>query len=238
MKTALLSTWNNPFLGLIITSLQAKGVSPELVICDSKQLDEKALECAQSRVGNHIKTKSIYNLDHAVPFYFFEDHNSPQIVTFLQSMQVDFLINAGSNRILKGGILKATRGIISCHPGLIPDYRGCCNVEWAILNDDPVGNSVYLMTEEVDRGPILARQSLTFSREDDYQSVRAKVYCAGFALLGKVVKDLVAGRLNPEHLPLPDEGRYYGVISKDDLRCAQEKIRAGAYKYQIEPSQQ
>jgi methionyl-tRNA formyltransferase len=238
MKTALLSTWNNPFLGQIIASLQEMRVSPEFVICDSKHLNEEALECARLRVGNHIKLKNIYNLDPVIPFYFFENHNSPQVVSFLQSEQIDFLINAGTNRILKTEILEATRGVISCHPGLIPEYRGCCNVEWAILNDDPVGNSVYLMTEEIDRGPILARQSLTFSREDDYQSVRAKVYCAGFALLGKIVKDLVAGRLNPEHLPLPDEGRYYGVISKDDLRCAQEKISVGAYKYQIESSQQ
>lgn len=233
MKVAVLSALNSPFLGPIIASIRDKGICPEFVVSDSNSLSEGALERIQSRVGSDYQSVDFYCLRPPIPVFLSKKIDSNEVLEFIRSMRIDYLVNAGVNCILKGGILNATQGVISCHPGLIPEYRGCCNVEWAILNDDPVGNTVFLMTEEIDRGPILSQQAMEFTLEDDYRSVRSKVYDAGFELLASAVFDLSDGKLDPNSLQRPDEGRYYGVIPDEKLILVQKKLRAGAYKFQV-----
>ena len=60
--------------------------------------------------------------------------------------KIDLLVNAGTPRILKSNLLKAPSiGVINCHPGILPDFRGCTCVEWAIYLDQPIGNTVHLI---------------------------------------------------------------------------------------------
>jgi phosphoribosylglycinamide formyltransferase 1 len=40
--------------------------------------------------------------------------------------------------------------IINCHPGIIPIVRGLDAFKWAIYNQQQVGNTLYIITEEVD----------------------------------------------------------------------------------------
>jgi len=233
LKFAIVATINDPLLPLIIKNFLDLKIRPEFIICDSNEINSKLVKCVHDRVGNYISLDSIYNIKPSLPFYFVDLHNSKYTCDFIKSKDVDILVNGGVNCILKNFIINATQGIISCHPGLIPDYRGCSNVEWAILNDDPVGNTVYLMSERIDQGPILAQRALTFENETDYQSVRAKVYDDGFRLLAEVMRDVSMGILKTENAKAPGrKGNYYKNMPADLVGEVKAKIKSKKYKFQ------
>ena len=78
--------------------------------------------------------------------------------------KVDCFLNAGTQRKLSKDFLAiASNGIINIHPGILPDYRGCSCVEWALLNNDMIGNTAHFMDLNYDTGPIIEIEKYTFS---------------------------------------------------------------------------
>lgn len=45
--------------------------------------------------------------------------------------------------------------IVNAHPGIIPITRGLDSFKWAIYNNDPIGNTIHLIDNEIDKGEIL-----------------------------------------------------------------------------------
>jgi len=62
--------------------------------------------------------------------------------------------------ITGAGILskECVRGkrILNCHPGIIPAVRGLDAFKWAILEKQPVGNTLHFIDQEVDQGEVVA----------------------------------------------------------------------------------
>ena len=68
------------------------------------------------------------------------------------------MILAGSG-IVKESLLKIPReGTLNCHPGLLPRYRGCTCLEWALYEDEPVGATCHFVTPEIDAGDIVRKE--------------------------------------------------------------------------------
>lgn len=53
---------------------------------------------------------------------------------------------------------------MNCHPGLLPKFRECTCVEWAVYLDEEVGNTVHFMNEKIDEGPIIVQEALHFKK--------------------------------------------------------------------------
>ena len=68
-----------------------------------------------------------------------------------------------------------SNGVVNIHPGLLPKYRGCSCTEWAILNDEKIGNTAHYMDSEYDSRPIIIKESYDFKKEDNYENVRTKI---------------------------------------------------------------
>ena len=94
-----------------------------------------------------------------IPFYFVGNHNDDKTLRLINSLSVNVLLNAGTPRKLKPNIFdNVEHGCINVHPGLSPFYRGCSAVEWALFNDDKIGNTAHFMTEGYDEGNIIASE--------------------------------------------------------------------------------
>src|SRR5439155_416003 len=143
------------------------------------------------------------------------------------------LVNAGTPRILGPEMLGAsTVGVVNCHPGLLPRFRGCTCVEWAVYLDEEVGNTVHFMNERIDEGPIVLQEALNFTKNDTYVDVRVKVYEHGHRLLARGVAKIIAENLRPEKLEPQRDGRYWDVIGRDKMDEVLRKLAAGAYAFQ------
>jgi len=235
LEISLLSNINNPLLCHYIKEFSKQNIRINSVLLDSKKYSDKDLKIFYERTGGSFSNISLYDLaEYKIPFYFVKNHSDDLTVEIVKKKNIDLLINAGTPRILKSNILKSPNiGILNCHPGILPEYRGCTCVEWSIYNDDPVGNTVHFMVESIDEGPIVLKQSLNFKKFDTYSDIRTKVYKGSIELMVEAIKKIINENLSYNSFNNQTAGNYYHVIPDDKMKIVLDKINNGQYKYQF-----
>ena len=123
---------------------------------------------------------------------------------------------------------------MNVHPGILPEYRGCSAVEWAIFNDDKVGNTAHFMTEGYDEGPIIQSEWYEFPKDADYKSIRVRVYRDGCVLAGKALRVIRDSKMTPCDGVAQDESkaRYWDPIPEDKFNNVLRIIENGEFLYQ------
>jgi len=241
LKFGFLSTVDSPLLPFCISAAQQSGVENIIVICDSKTEDDKSRKIWKERTGTAFDAKGempagIYRLDSKpVPFYFVESHNSKKFQNLVEVLNISCLLNVYTPRKISSDLIRLMRnGIVNIHPGVLPEYRGCTAVEWAILNDEKVGNTAHFMDEGYDTGPIIRSETYEFSLGDDYQSIRTQVYKSGCILAGQVLASIQDSDLRPRDAKVQnhDKAKYWRPIPDDKMQTMLRKLKSNTYKYQ------
>ena len=167
------------------------------------------------RTSNRIQTLKVSKTNDR-KLFFVKNHNDEETASIVKKRGIDLLINLGTPRILKGPIINSpTIGILNCHPGILPDYRGCTCVEWALYNNDPVGNTCHLMTEEIDSGPIIYKNQIEIEANDSYQDIRIKVYLDSVESIIRSIRKLKENKKN--NFFSETGGQYYSPIPDEKL---------------------
>ena len=231
MKIVLLSTVTAPQLGHVIEAFRGHDLPVAAVLLDSKVPSQKDIEIEEQRTRGKLPNVPLSAFeDLRIPFYFVDSHVSPETIAWIGRQGIDILVNAGTPRIVSKSMIDAVKvGVINCHPGLLPEYRGCTVVEWAIFRNEAVGNTCHFMDDGIDTGPVIAREVVELSPSDSYVDIRVKTYRAGFQLLARGVRDVIDQGLTPAALEPQAEGRYFKPIPDDKLRAAHERIASGNY---------
>ncbi|MBO2556087.1 formyltransferase family protein [Shewanella algae] len=103
------------------------------------------------------------------------EFNDEGTVSFLKSCNYDFGVFTGGG-ILSPAVLDTAKvGILNCHAGLLPYYRGMDVVEWPVLLGarENTGCTVHFMSKGVDQGKMLLTHCLT--QELDIKSARYEI---------------------------------------------------------------
>lgn len=92
-----------------------------------------------------------------IPYLVTSDHNSKRAVHFLKEIAPDVIAFTGGGLIRKEVLAIPRLGVLNCHSGILPDYRGMDVVEWPIAEGRmfSVGLTLHFMDQGVDTGPIL-----------------------------------------------------------------------------------
>jgi methionyl-tRNA formyltransferase len=235
IRIGLLSAPDMPMLGQQIQAILDAGLRIDALIMDSLPVKGRDLALHEERTEGQLPPIPLHAfMSHRIPCYNVENHNWQGMRELLKYLDIDVLVNAGTPRILKASTISAAPlGVINCHPGLLPLFRGCTCVEWAIYLDEPVGNTVHVMTEGIDEGPILLTEPLAFTPIDSYLDVRVNVYKAGHRLMAKALKMISEGCLDPVGRP-QCEGRYFKPIEQNKLDEVKRRLAAGKYRFQNE----
>jgi len=234
---ALLSVKNSPLNNFLLKELSYLKVNPEHIIFDKKNWSEKDVERFYFRIGKKITDLEFFNDDNHYKLFEVDNHNNKETINYIRENNIDFLVNAGTPRILNENIINSTKfGILNCHPGILPNFRGCCCVEWSIFLDKPVGNTVHWMDKGIDTGPIIKTQKTKCFKSDKYQDIRKRVYFDGFNLLAKVIKKLKDLPSNENLGDLKGKqingGKYYRPMDDSLLEEVKKKLISGRYAYQ------
>ena len=123
----------------------------------------------------------------------------------LTSHRVDFVVLAGYLKLVPAEVISRWRGrIINVHPALLPAFGGPgmygLRVHRAVLESGAAesGASVHLVTEEYDRGAILAQERVPVEPGDSPEHLAARVLAVEHRLLPAVVRAAAhAGRAVP-----------------------------------------
>ena len=237
IKIGLLSKGDCPFTGYVIRELIARSLKVDVIIMCLKKFTEKHKQDFAERVGVRFPLISLVDFERQqIPVYHVKQYSSTICAKLVQDLNIDLLLNMGSDHIMRPIILNAPKiGIINYHPGLLPKFRGCTAVEWAIYFNQQIGNTIHFMDETVDTGPIIIQEPLTFTKNVTYQGIRGKVFIQSCKLLAKGVEKVIAENLTPINLPAQsDKSNYFKVISKDKMKYVLSKIESGTYEYQME----
>jgi phosphoribosylglycinamide formyltransferase-1 len=118
-------------------------------------------------------------------------------VRLLEERGVAVVCLAGYMRILTPGAVRAFwRRMLNIHPSLLPAFPGAHAVrdalDWGVR---VTGCTVHLVDEEVDRGPIVAQESVPVLDDDDEASLHARIQEAEHRLYPAVAGRLLHGRI-------------------------------------------
>ncbi len=241
MKFGFLSTFDNQLLPGFINAVLQEGIKNISIIIDSKKTSKKDIEIFNQRTNGEFGKYSsvnplLYNLNQlSIPFYLVESHVSEESLELYTDLNLECLLNAGTPRKISTAILnRIEKGVVNIHPGILPNYRGCSCIEWAILNDDPIGNTAHFMDKNYDTGPIIQTECYSFKSNSSYVDIRKKVYYEGFRLAAKILKGIESNQINKENASLQNEqdGAFWEPISKELEQKSINKANNHKYKFQ------
>lgn len=130
--------------------------------------------------------------ERGLPLLEFPNVNEPEAVRRLAGFGCDLFVSMSFDQIFRDDILRAAGlGIINCHAGDLPRYRGRNVLNWALINgEDRIGVTVHAVDRGVDTGPIIRKVYVPVGIDDDYPSVLEKCYPACASALHAALRDL------------------------------------------------
>ena len=91
--------------------------------------------------------------------------DDPEVVNYLKKF--DLAISGGFPYIFKERHIKLIKyGIINCHAGMLPKYRGGSPLNWQIINNEKYfGISTLLVNEKIDSGDIIKEKKFILKKK-------------------------------------------------------------------------
>ena len=158
--------------------------------------------------------------------YYFNNHNEQIFLNHINKSDYKFILNCGTPRKLSCKFLYSSlMRVVNIHLEVLPDYRGSCCVERAILNIDEVGNIAHFMTNDYNEGPIIFIENYNVKHQNNYIDVRFLVIKKWIGLMVKIIDYLIGIYISKLSLRVL-KGRYlYSPIPDDQLIIVKNKIK-------------
>ncbi len=117
----------------------------------------------------------------------------------IRELAPDAIVVAAYGLFLPPDTLSAPRlGCANIHPSLLPRYRGPSPVVTALLNgDESTGVTLMVPDEGMDTGPILAACETAVGMDEDAQTLTARLFEMGAALLVETLPAWERGEVRP-----------------------------------------
>jgi len=160
-----------------------------------------------------------------VPIFYCYELNESVVVEFLKRTSPDLVLFTGGGLIRRDVLCNSGLGVLNCHMGVLPRYRGMDVVEWPVLEGriDDVGITVHLMDEGVDTGDVLTVQDVQVKDQDNFSNIRDRFEPVMCRALVHAACAFFAGRLHPIPQVFSD-GRQYFRMHRDLMRIASERL--------------
>jgi methionyl-tRNA formyltransferase len=119
--------------------------------------------------------------------------------------QPDLIASIYYRNIIKRGVIDACGGkIFNLHPSLLPVYRGCSSLTWAMVNgENQAGFTFHYIDEGCDTGRILVQQVVAIEPWDTQGTLYSRVQYEAMRHFSNVVERVVAGEPGAEQQGVP-----------------------------------
>jgi len=108
-----------------------------------------------------------------VPFFTERNVNDPAFVARVRGLAPDLQVSMSFDQIFHRPLLEAApSGMINCHAGALPFYRGRNILNWALINgEDRFGVTVHYVDPGIDTGDIIVQRFSPISDADTYATL-------------------------------------------------------------------
>ena len=108
------------------------------------------------------------------------------------------------------------KGGVNVHPSLLPKYRGCAPIPWAILNrETETGVTVQRLALKMDAGAILAREYVSLTGRETTESLTQLMAERGADLLASALARIECSK-EEEEPQEESEATYCSLLQKED----------------------
>ena len=171
INIGVLGSTNGTDLQFIFNAIDEGKLDANVSVVISNKEDSYILKRAQARNTQNVFI-SHRNKDR-------EDFDS-EMTMVLKEHNTELILLIGFMRILSSKFCNQWKGkILNVHPSLLPKYAGGMdtNVHEEVLknNDKETGCTIHLVTDEVDKGPVVIQKRCLVDSDDTIESLKAKV---------------------------------------------------------------
>lgn len=180
------------------------------------------------RNAQNIPLNNLNDLkEKGIEVYFVEDINSPFVESKLKEKQVDLTVFTGGGLIRQNILDNSGAGVLNCHMGKLPEYRGMDVVEWPLYKKDfnNIGFTVHFMDKGVDTGDILKVFDVKLIKNESIKSLRARFE----PIMTKHFVETIVKFLNGEIKPVSqaeEDGKQYYIIDDVMNNIANQYLKA------------
>lgn len=118
----------------------------------------------------------------------------PEFVQCVRDLRPDVILSNSYSMLIRPDILLIPRlGAVNIHGALLPQYRGCNPIQWALLNNEiETGPTMHYMAAEFDAGDIIAQRQVPIYIQDTWLDVLARIGGATEEMLREEMPKLLA----------------------------------------------
>jgi methionyl-tRNA formyltransferase len=146
-----------------------------------------------------------------------EDINQETALERIRAVSPEAVLVCAFGQIIREPLL-SDWPMLNVHPSLLPRWRGAAPIERAIMaGDSCTGVSLMQVTAGLDSGPVALQEEIAIGKEDDFESLSAKLSTLGGGLLVEALDLQADGRLSFTEQD-DDEVTYAEKIEADDRR--------------------
>lgn len=199
MPSTKIAFWGTSRISVIVLDEMAReGMLPSLIVTAPPKPKGRGLEMFPSEV-------KVWADAHNVPTLEPEKLDS-EFFSKLSSADCELFVIASYGKIVPRNILDLPKhGTLNVHPSLLPKLRGASPIQSAILEDAPLGEpresgvTIMLIDEEVDHGPIIAREKIVVPNWPPKNlELEEMLGALGGKLLIKTIPLWVSGSITPK----------------------------------------
>lgn len=230
MKNIIIAEFNSYYCNELVNLCMKNGIPIQSIIYVGDKPNSDSLRIHWEYTNFH-QGLSIAELEqYKIPVYFVKNINKKNSLDLISDLQPDLILQGGCGIIKKDLMSRPTIGILNSHPGILPKYRGCMAVEWAIHNDDPLGATCHFIDEGIDTGPIVLANEMEVQRGMTYWEIRTKMFYhqVNTMLLG--IQKIKEG-VRWDTAEIQHDGEYNKPMGKENLERVINKINNNEYKY-------
>ena len=224
----LIGNRQNPFLFPLLKNFSKNKINISNIILEKKPFSKKDHLIFKSRVNSNFKCEYLEKMkEFKTKIIIVEDLNSLQTSKIISKLKIDWITQMGTNKIFSDNLMNSSKyGIINCHSGILPNFRGCSAVEWSILLDFPIGASTHIVESKIDSGKIIKIEKMKIQKFKSYKDLRTKVLNFQIEQLSKCLRFIDKHKLKPSNFKKLDlkESYYFKPINNTLLKLVKKKL--------------
>ena len=161
-----------------------------------------------------------------IPVRYCNTLNDSVVLNTLKKSQPDIVVFTGGGLIRNDVLENSGAGVLNCHMGCLPQYRGMDVVEWPILEDnfEEIGMTVHFMDKGIDTGDILQIKKVKVESNENIKQLRERFEPIMCRQMVKVCLGYLNGRLKriPQKL---EDGKQYFIMHPRLIKHAETKMQ-------------
>ena len=152
--------------------------------------------------------------------------NNNNIIDDLTKMKIDIGAFCGGGLLRNRFLQSFSFGVLNCHMGVLPKYRGMDVVEWPILENktDQVGVTCHIMDKGIDTGDILEIVKVDPNEFQCFNELREYLSGKMLDLMIKTISSIKKGDFNNKKQSIID-GKQYFVMHPMLKKIAENKYK-------------